>query len=82
MKNRAFRSEPRYEITQLIPLKEQRSLLEWLRDNNRLIPRDTSSSPSHEKLTSETVDRDSEEIADFIEESSYGIDHEEIGEEI
>ncbi len=42
MKNPALIQEPRYEPAVVIPLKQEASLLDWLKANNRLIPRDNS----------------------------------------
>ncbi len=42
MKNPALIQEPRYEPAVVIPLKQEASLLDWLKANNRLIPRDTT----------------------------------------
>lgn len=40
-KNPALVQEPRYEPAIVIPLKQEASLLDWLKANNRLIPRET-----------------------------------------
>lgn len=39
-KNPALVQEPRYEPAIVIPLKREASLLDWLKANNRLIPRE------------------------------------------
>ncbi len=39
-KNRALRQEPRYEPAAVIPLNPEPSLMDWLKMNNRLIPRE------------------------------------------
>jgi hypothetical protein len=41
MKNPALHQEPRYEPAIVIPLKQEASLLDWLKANNRLIPRES-----------------------------------------
>jgi Protein of unknown function (DUF3134) len=41
-KNPALSQEPRYEPAIVIPLKQESSLLDWLRANNRLIAREAS----------------------------------------
>ena len=41
-KNPALVQEPRYEPAIVIPLKQEASLLDWLKANNRLIPRETT----------------------------------------
>ena len=40
-KNPALVQEPRYEPAIVIPLKQEASLLDWLKANDRLIPRET-----------------------------------------
>ena len=39
-KNPALSQEPRYEPAIVIPLKQESSLLDWLKANDRLIPRE------------------------------------------
>lgn len=41
-KNPALVQEPRYEPAIVIPLKQEASLLDWLKANNRLIPREST----------------------------------------
>jgi hypothetical protein len=43
-KNPALSQEPRYEPAIVIPLKQESSLLDWLKANNRLIARELSES--------------------------------------
>lgn len=40
-KNPALIQEPRYEPAIVIPLKRESSLIDWLKANNRLIPRES-----------------------------------------
>ncbi|MGL5794233.1 MAG: DUF3134 domain-containing protein [Waterburya sp.] len=40
-KNPALVQEPRYEPAIVIPLKQEASLIDWLKANNRLIARET-----------------------------------------
>lgn len=40
-KNPALVQEPRYEPAIVIPLKQEASLLDWLKANDRLIPRES-----------------------------------------
>ena len=40
MKNPALVQEPRYEPAIVIPLKQEASLLDWLKANDRLIARE------------------------------------------
>ncbi|MBE9043282.1 DUF3134 domain-containing protein [Pleurocapsales cyanobacterium LEGE 10410] len=67
-KNPALVQEPRYEPAIVIPLKQEASLLDWLKANDRLIPRETVET---EKVKAEDdldvlMDGDEE---DFIEDS-------------
>ena len=39
-KNPALVQEPRYEPAIVIPIKREASLIDWLKANNRLIPRE------------------------------------------
>ena len=39
-KNPALSQEPRYEPAIVIPLKQEASLLDWLKANDRLLPRE------------------------------------------
>jgi Protein of unknown function (DUF3134) len=38
----SLHQEPRYEPAVVIPLKQEISLLDWLKANNRLIPREVA----------------------------------------
>lgn len=40
MDNPSLRSEPREQLAQVIPLKQETSLLDWLEANGRLLARD------------------------------------------
>jgi hypothetical protein len=40
MNNPSLHQEPRYEPATVIPLKQEISLIDWLKANNRLIPRE------------------------------------------
>lgn len=46
MKNPALHQEPRYEPASVIPLKQESSLLDWLKASGRIIPRE----PVEDKL--------------------------------
>lgn len=41
-KNPALVQEPRYEPAIVIPIKRESSLIDWLKANNRLIPREAT----------------------------------------
>lgn len=40
MHNPSLRQEARYEPASVIPIKQKSSIIEWLQNTNRLIPRD------------------------------------------
>lgn len=69
-KNPALIQEPRYEPAIVIPLKQEASLLDWLKASNRLIPREPV---EVEKLKAEDdldvlMDGEEEDFVDDIEE--------------
>jgi flagellar biosynthesis/type III secretory pathway chaperone len=57
MYNPSLREEPREQLAEVIPLKQETSLLDWLETNNRLIARE-----SHE----DDLYDDDEEISDLM----------------
>ena len=63
-KNPALSQEPRYEPAIVIPLKQESSLLDWLRANNRLIPRE----PAEKENLDAAQDDVSELLSDDFEE--------------
>ncbi len=79
-----FKYLPRYEPARVIPVKREQSILEWLEDNNRIIPRLTLL--DEEKSVSKGKHPDiiggEEDISDYIDESHYELDEEEEEEEI
>ena len=62
-KNPALVQEPRYEPAIVIPLKQEASLLDWLKASNRLIPREVV-----EKEKTKTTDDDLDVLMDGEEE--------------
>jgi hypothetical protein len=69
-KNPALIQEPRYEPAIVIPLKQEASLLDWLKASNRLIPREPV---EVDKLKAEDdldvlMDGEEEDFVDDIEE--------------
>lgn len=54
-KNPALVQEPRYEPAIVIPLKQEASLLDWLKASNRLIPREVVE-PEKTKVTDDDLD--------------------------
>ncbi len=67
-KNPALVQEPRYEPAIVIPLKQEASLLDWLKANNRLIPREAVETEKVKAEDDLDVLMDGEE-EDFIDDS-------------
>lgn len=44
--NPAVRQFPRYETAEVIPLNPEPSMMDWLKMNNRLIPREVEETPN------------------------------------
>ncbi|MGK7873120.1 MAG: DUF3134 domain-containing protein [Xenococcaceae cyanobacterium] len=72
MYNPSLRQEPRYEPAAVIPLKQESSLLDWLKANDRLIPRE--SRESEDKL------EDDVEISELIEVDDHVYDDDDLHE--
>ena len=62
-KNPALSQEPRYEPAIVIPLKQEASLLDWLKANDRLIPRE----PAEKEAQIDAAD-DMDELLDGEED--------------
>ena len=67
-KNPALVQEARYEPAIVIPLKQEASLLDWLKANNRLIPREAVETEKVKAEDDLDVLMDGEED-DFIDDS-------------
>ena len=67
-KNPALVQEPRYEPAIVIPLKQEASLLDWLKANDRLIPRETVETEKVKAEDDLDVLMDGEE-EDFVEDT-------------
>jgi hypothetical protein len=67
MYNPSLREEPRDQLAQVIPLKQESSLLDWLESSNRLIARQTND---------EDFVEDEEEISELmgVDDSTYDDD--------
>lgn len=66
-KNPALVQEPRYEPAIVIPLKQEASLLDWLKASNRLIPREVVETTEKVKADDDLdvlMDGDDEEFVD------------------
>ena len=76
MKNPALRREPRYEPAVVIPLKQESSLIDWLKATNRLIPR--------ENQEVETIILEEEEISDLMDgdDSDYDDLYDDAGDDV
>ena len=68
-KNPALSQEPRYEPAIVIPLKQEASLLDWLKANNRLIPRE-SLEKDHQD-SPDDVDELLDNEEDFVEDDDF-----------
>lgn len=75
MSNPSLREESRDQLAEVIPLKQESSLLDWLETNGRLIARDTSDS--------DYVD-DEEEISELmgVDEGGYDDDDDDLLDDI
>ena len=71
MKNPALRQESRYEPAAVIPVERESSILDWLRETNRLIPR--------EHIENEADLVDDEELSELmdVEDSDSDSDYDE-----
>jgi hypothetical protein len=69
-KNPALSQEPRYEPAIVIPLKQESSLLDWLKANNRLIARE----PSEQENLDAAHDDVSELLSDDYDDDDDAFD--------
>lgn len=65
MYNNSLREEPREQLAEVIPVRQETSLLDWLEANNRLIARD---------VQDDSFLDDEEEISDLIGVDDGAID--------
>lgn len=71
MYNPSLRREPRYEPASVIPLKQDNSILEWLRSSGRLTARDEKEEPDS---SSSEDDLDGIMLGDgFDDEEDFGL---------
>lgn len=70
----ALHEEPRNQRAFVIPLKQENSFLEWLRDTGRLIPR------TAEEYFSYDEEEEEGEIAEIVGYNSYNLEEEETEE--
>ncbi|HEY9904994.1 MAG TPA: DUF3134 domain-containing protein [Candidatus Sericytochromatia bacterium] len=69
MYNNALREEPREQLAEVIPVKQETSLLDWLEANNRLIARDVQDDGFLD---------DEEEISDLIGVDDTTLDDDDV----
>ncbi len=76
MYNPSLREEPRDQLAEVIPLKQETSLLDWLETNGRLLARDIVE--DHGYLDEE------EEISELmgVDDASYDDDDDDLSDDI
>ncbi|HEY9667174.1 MAG TPA: DUF3134 domain-containing protein [Coleofasciculaceae cyanobacterium] len=76
MYNPSLREEPRDQLAEVIPVKQESSLLDWLESNGRLVARDTQEADDY------LVDE--EEISELmgVDDSSYDDDDDDLDADI
>ncbi|MGK7937816.1 MAG: DUF3134 domain-containing protein [Xenococcaceae cyanobacterium] len=74
MKNPALNQEIRYEPASVIPLKQESSLLDWLKVNNRLIPRESKEKDSLDNAEDPEIDELMGNEEDFEEDSDFDLE--------
>jgi hypothetical protein len=75
MYNPSLREEPREQLADVIPVRQETSLLDWLETNGRLIARDTQDDDFLE---------DEEEITELmgVDDSTYDDDDDDLDDDI
>ncbi len=75
MYNPSLREEPRDQLAEVIPVKQETSLLDWLETNNRLVARDVEDDHYLD---------DEEEITELmgVDDSSYDDDDDDLDDDI
>lgn len=74
MKNPALTQELRYEPATVIPLKQESSLIDWLKANNRLIPREVKEKESVRDSEDPEIDELMGNEDDFEEDDDFEAD--------
>ena len=74
MKNPALTQEVRYEPASVIPLKQESSLIDWLRSNNRLIPREPQEKASVNDSDDPEIDELMDGEEDFDEDDDFDLE--------
>jgi hypothetical protein len=70
MKNPSLSYKPRHESASVIPMKQETSLLEWLKDSGRLIPR--------EAKEADLLGDEDEEISELMEVDDTDLDDDDM----
>lgn len=74
MDNPSLRQEARYEPAKVIPLKQEGSLIDWLKATNRFIPREKqlvdNLPEDDEDFYLDTDDTDYDDVVDIDEDDS------------
>jgi len=75
MYNPSLREEPREQLADVIPVRQETSLLDWLETNGRLIARDSQE---------EDFLEDEEEISELmgVDDSTYDDDDDDLDDDI
>lgn len=75
MSNPSLREEPREQLADVIPVKQETSLLDWLETNGRLVARD---------VEDDSYLEDEEEISELmgVDDSAFDDDDDDIGDDI
>lgn len=75
MYNPSLREEPREQLADVIPVKQETSLLDWLETNDRLLARES---------TEDAFIDDEEEISELmgVDDSSFDDDDDDLDDDI
>jgi hypothetical protein len=75
MNNPSLREEPREQLADVIPVKQETSLLDWLETNDRLLARES---------TEDAFIDDEEEISELmgVDDSSFDDDDDDLDDDL
>jgi hypothetical protein len=75
MSNPSLREEPREQLADVIPVKQETSLLDWLETNGRLVARD---------VEDDSYLEDEEEISELmgVDDSAFDDDDDDMADDI
>lgn len=77
-KNPALSQEPRYEPAIVIPLKQESSLLDWLKANNRLIAREASENESLDAAHDDVSELLSDDYEEEDDDATFDDDDDDV----